>query len=51
MYSISSLQGSSGAPVLNRKGELVAINFAGIGSTQNFNYGIKVKYLRELLNK
>lgn len=51
MYSISSLQGSSGSPVLNRKGELVAINFAGIGSTQNFNYGIKVKYLRELLNK
>ncbi len=51
MYSIPALPGSSGSPVLNRKGELVAINFAGIGSTQNFNYGIKVKYLRNLINK
>jgi V8-like Glu-specific endopeptidase len=48
MYSIPSLHGSSGAPVLNQKGELVAINFAGLSATQNFNYGIKVKYLSEL---
>lgn len=51
LYSIPSLPGSSGAPVVNQKGELVAINFAGLGSTQNFNYGVKVKYLRELLMK
>lgn len=51
LYSIPSLHGSSGAPVLNRKGELVAVNFAGIGSTQSFNYGVKVKYMRELLKK
>lgn len=51
LYSIPSLPGSSGAPVVNQKGELVAVNFAGIGSTQSFNYGVKVKYLRELLKK
>ena len=48
MYSIPSLHGSSGAPVLNQKGELVAVNFAGLSTTQNFNYGIKVEYLTEL---
>lgn len=51
MYSIPSLHGSSGSPVLNAKGQLVAVNFAGIDVTQSFNYGIKVKHLRDLLNK
>ena len=50
MYSIPSLHGSSGSPVVNQKGELVAINFAGLDFTQNFNYGIKVDFLRRLYN-
>lgn len=49
MYSIPSLPGSSGSAVVNHKGQLVAINYAGISSTQSFNYGIRVKYLRNLL--
>lgn len=49
MYSIPALQGSSGSPVLNQYGELVAINFAGLSNTQNFNYGIKVDKLKELI--
>lgn len=49
MYTISSLPGSSGSPIVNRYGRLVAINFAGIGSTQNFNYGIKAVHLDALL--
>lgn len=49
MYSIPALQGSSGSPVVNRKGELVAVNYAGITGTQGFNYGIRVRYLRELI--
>lgn len=48
MYTIPSLHGSSGAPVVNLKGELVAVNFAGIDITQNFNYGMKAKYLYQL---
>jgi S1-C subfamily serine protease len=51
MYSIPTLPGSSGSPVVNRQGQVVAINYAGLNSTQNFNYGIRVKYLRELINK
>lgn len=50
MYSIPALQGSSGSPVINQYGELVAINFAGINSTQGFNYGIRVERLREIIN-
>lgn len=50
MYSIPALQGSSGSPVVNQYGELVAINFAGINGTQGFNYGIRVEKLREIVN-
>ena len=50
MYSIPALQGSSGSPVVNQYGELVAINFAGINNTQGFNYGIRVERLREIVN-
>lgn len=50
MYSIPALQGSSGSPVVNQYGELVAINFAGINGTQSFNYGIRVERLREIVN-
>ncbi|MDO4160242.1 MAG: trypsin-like peptidase domain-containing protein [Prevotellaceae bacterium] len=51
MYSIPALPGSSGSPVVNHKGEIVAVNYAGINTTQNFNYGIRVKYLKDLINK
>lgn len=51
MYSIPALPGSSGSPVLNRRGQLVAINYAGLNGTQGFNYGIRVKHLKNLLNK
>lgn len=50
MYSIPALPGSSGSPVINQYGELVAINFAGISTTQVFNYGIKVERLKEILD-
>lgn len=50
MYSIPALPGSSGSPVVNQYGELVAINFAGISTTQGFNYGIKAERLKEILD-
>lgn len=50
MYSIPALHGSSGSPVVNQYGDLIAINFAGLDETQGFNYGIKVERLREILN-
>ena len=51
MYSIPTLPGSSGSPVVNLQGQLVAINYAGLNGTQNFNYGIRVKYLKELIEE
>lgn len=49
MYSIPALPGSSGSAVVNHKGQLVAINYAGVSTTQSFNYGIRVKYLKSLM--
>lgn len=51
LYTIPALHGSSGSPVLNEYGKIVAINFAGFNDSQNFNYGIKVKHLIELYKK
>ena len=51
MYSIPALPGSSGSPVVNLQGQLVAINYAGLNGTQHFNYGIRVKYLKCLIDK
>lgn len=50
MYSIPALSGSSGSPVVNLQGQLVAVNFAGLKGTQSFNYGIRIKYLQKLIN-
>lgn len=51
MYSISALPGSSGSPVFDKYGYVVAVNFAGITASQNFNYGIPAKRVREYLDK
>ena len=51
MYSIPTLPGSSGSPVVNMRGQLVAVNYAGLSKTQNFNYGIRIKYLKKLVNE
>jgi S1-C subfamily serine protease len=49
LYSIPSLEGSSGSPVIDEWGNLVAINFAKVSGTQSFNYGILAKHLKELM--
>lgn len=51
MYSIPTLPGSSGSPVVNLRGQLVAVNYAGLSTTQNFNYGVRIKYLKNLLER
>lgn len=49
MYTIPSLPGSSGSPVVNEYGKLVAVNFAGMTGTQSFNYGIRVNKVRQFV--
>lgn len=48
LYSIPTLPGSSGSPVMDKWGHLVAINFAGIG--EGFNFGIPSLALAKLYN-
>lgn len=49
MYTIPTLSGSSGSPIINAKGNLVGINYAKITESQGFNYGIHVSHLKSLL--
>ena len=51
LYSIPTLQGSSGSPVIDEYGNLVAVNFAKLGTTDNFNFGIPEERIREFLKR
>lgn len=49
LYDIATVQGSSGSPVLNENGELVAVNFAKYAKSDNFNLGIPLSAIRKFL--
>lgn len=49
LYSVPTLPGSSGSPVIDKWGNLVAINFAKISDTQSFSFGIPKRHLAALL--
>ena len=49
MYTIPSLPGSSGSPIINQKGEVIAINTSGIRGSDSFNSGVRVKHLYKLM--
>jgi S1-C subfamily serine protease len=51
LYSIASLPGSSGSPVIDEYGNVVAVHYAGMSTTQNFNYGIPLKKVRQFLKE
>ena len=43
--------GSSGGPVLNRKGEVIGVSFMTLEGGQNLNFAIPSNYLKKLLNQ
>ena len=49
-FDAASFGGASGSPIFNDEGMLVGILNAGVNSTQGFNYGVKAKYIKELLD-
>ncbi len=43
--------GSSGGPVLNKKGEVIGVSFMTLQGGQNLNFAIPSKYLKKLLEQ
>jgi hypothetical protein len=50
LYSIPALPGSSGSPVFNKQGKIVAVHYCGIVEGDSFNYGILSSHLKQLLD-
>jgi len=50
-YNAATTGGASGSPVFNNKGMLIGVHHAGASQalTQGYNYGIKAKYVKELI--
>ena len=50
LYSIPTVQGSSGSPVIDEKGRFVGVNFAKLSVSDNFNFGIPKEVVRKFYN-
>ncbi len=48
-FDAASDHGASGSPVFNERGMLIGILNSGF-EKQGFNYGIKAKYIKELID-
>jgi S1-C subfamily serine protease len=51
LYSIPTLPGSSGSPIIDKWGHLVAVNFAKLRDFQSFSFGIPAPLLRTLYSE
>lgn len=48
-FDAASKGGASGSPIFNDKGMLIGVLHAGYADTQGFNFGIKAKYVKEMI--
>ena len=51
LYSIPTLLGSSGSPIIDKWGNLVAVNYAKISNFQGFSFGVPHEALTQFYNK
>ena len=49
-FDAASFHGASGSPVFNDKGLLIGVLNKGVDQTQGYNFGIKAKYVKDLLS-
>lgn len=47
LYTIPTLEGSSGSPIIDKWGNLVGVNFAKITNSQNFSFGVPVNEVKK----
>ena len=47
LYSIPTVQGSSGSPVIDEKGQFIGVNFAKLSVSDNFNFGIPKEVVKK----
>lgn len=50
-FNATSYQGASGSPIFDEHGKLIGIASKRVIGTQGYNFAIRVKYLKRLLNK
>lgn len=51
LYTIPTLEGSSGSPIVDKWGNLVGVNFAKITNSQNFSFGIPVNEVKKFYDQ
>ena len=51
LYTIPTLEGSSGSPIVDKWGNLVGVNFAKITNSQSFSFGVPVYEVKNFYNK
>lgn len=51
LYTIPTLEGSSGSPIIDIWGNLVAVNFAKIKDSQSFSFGVPVNELKKFCDE
>lgn len=50
-FDAASFGGASGSPIFNEYGSLIGVLDSGVSTTQGFNFGMKAKHVKDLVDK